>query len=100
MARAFIGSGIELPQIEGRIGGDDLGEHFDRESDVFGGAAAGKIGDEGIETLQKGAGDSEASDLFEGFIEEIAGVQVGGDEDVCAAGDWGIGEFRGGDFGI
>lgn len=45
--------------------------------------------------MENRAGNGEAAELLEGFVEEVAGIQVGGDENVSVAGDGGIwGFFR------
>lgn len=77
-----------------------MGEDFDGEGDIVGGAAARKVRDERVETLEKGAGDGKSADLLESFVEEVAGVEVGSDEDIGAASDGGIGEFVMGDVGV
>ncbi len=66
----------------------EASEVFDGPSNVVGVATARKIGDEGVETLEDGAGDGEAANMFEGFVEDVAGVEVGDDEDVGVASDW------------
>ena len=53
-----------------------------------------------MEALNDGAGDSPAGELFEGFVEEIARVEVGGDEDVGLALERGIRGLFGGDGGV
>lgn len=78
----------------------EAGHGFDSEDDVGDGAAAGEVGDGEIEALEDGAGDGEASKLFEGFVEEVAGVEVGSNEDIGLAGDGRGGEFFGGDGGV
>ncbi len=78
----------------------EAGHGFDSEDDVGDGAAAGEVGDGEIEALEDGAGDGEASKLFEGFVEKVAGVEVGSNEDIGLAGDGGGGEFFGSDGGI
>lgn len=70
---------------------------LDGEEDVGDGAAARKVGDGEVEALEDGAGDGETGELFEGFVKDIAGIEVGGDEDVGLAGDGGIWELFGGD---
>ncbi len=66
---------------------------FDGEEDVFFGGAAGEVGNRKIEALEDGAGDGEASDLLEGFVDEVARVEIRGDEDVGATGNGGVGRF-------
>jgi len=66
---------------------EEGGEDFDGPDDVGDGAAAGEVGNDVVEALEDGAGDSEAGELLEGFVDEVAGVEVGGDEDVGLTGD-------------
>ncbi len=73
---------------------------FDGEEDVGDRAATREIGNREVEALEDGAGDGETGELLESFIEEIAGVEIGGDEDVGAAGDRGVGELFGADAGV
>ncbi len=47
--------------------------------------------------MEDGASDVEAGDVFKGFIEDIAGVEVGDDENVGVTGHGGIGELFLGD---
>lgn len=49
--------------------------------------------------MEEGAGGGVAGEAFEGLVEEVAGVEIGGDEDVGVASDLGIWEFFGGDVG-
>lgn len=70
---------------------------FDSEGDVCDSTAAGEVGDRVGEALQDGAGNGVSADLLESFVEEIAGVEIGRDEDVGLAGDGGIWELFGGD---
>lgn len=73
----------------------ELGKNFDGPDDVGDGAAAGEIGDDMIKTLEDGACDGETGELFKNFVDEVAGIEVGGDEDVGLAGDlvgFGVGE--------
>lgn len=75
---------------------EELGEDFDGPDNVGDGAAAGEVGDDVVETLEDGAGDSEAGELLEDFVDEVTGVEVGGDEDVGLAGNLaGFGVDRG-----
>lgn len=62
---------------------------LDGEEDVGDGAAARKVGDGEVEALEDGAGDGKTGELLEGFVKDIAGIEVGGDEDVGLAGDMG-----------
>lgn len=66
---------------------EEGGEDFDGPDNVGDGAATREVGDGVVETLEDGAGDGEASELFEDFVDEIARIEVGGDEDVGLAGD-------------
>lgn len=40
-----------------------------------------------VEALENRAGDGEAGDLFENFVDEVARVEVGGDKDIGLPGD-------------
>lgn len=71
----------------------EFGHDFDGQDDVGGGATAGEVGNGKIEALEDGAGDMEAGDVLEGFVEDVTGVEVGDDEDVGMAGNGRIGEF-------
>lgn len=62
-------------------------EDFHGPDDVGGGAAARKVGDDVVETLEDGASNSEARELLEDFVDEVARVKVGGDEDIGLASD-------------
>lgn len=64
-----------------------MGEDCDSPGDVVDVAAARKVGDDVVEALQDGAGDGEAGDLFEDFVDQVAGIEVGSNEDVGLAGD-------------
>ena len=46
------------------------------------------------------AGDGKSAEAFEGFVENVAGIEVGGDENVGASGDLRGGEFFGGDYWV
>lgn len=72
---------------------DELDHTIDGEDDVLDGAATGEVGNGELETLENRAGDSEAGKLFESFVENIASIEVGCNEDVGSAGDWGLGRF-------
>ncbi len=50
--------------------------------------------------MKDGAGDGEAAKLLEGFVEEIASIKIGGNEDVGMAGDGGIRGFFLADYRI
>ena len=50
--------------------------------------------------MDDGAGDAEVGELLERFVEDVAGVQVGSDEDVGVALDGGGGEFLAADVGV
>ena len=52
---------------------------------VFNSAATGKIGERTVETLDNGAGYVEATELFERFVENVAGIEVGGNKNVSLA---------------
>ena len=67
---------------------------------VFDGAAAGEVGERGGEALDDRAGAGEAGELLEGFVEDVAGVEVWDDENVGLAGDGAFGGLLGGDLGI
>lgn len=69
----------------------ELDHTIDGEDDVFDGAATGEVGNGELETLENGSSDCEAGKLLESFVENIASVEVGCNEDVGSAGDWGIG---------
>lgn len=73
---------------------------FDSQDNVVDCAAARKVGNREVETLEDGAGDMEAGDLLEGLVEDVAGIEVGDDEDIGVTGDGGIGELFLGDGGI
>ena len=60
-------------------------------------AAAREVGERRDESLQYGAGASEAAETLEGFIKNIAGVEVGGDKDVGGAHDRAAGYLFGSD---
>lgn len=79
---------------------DEFGEILNGKDNVFDGGATGEVRDREVETLEDGASDGEASDLLEGFVDEVAGVEVGGDEDVGAASDGGVGGFFGANAGV
>lgn len=66
---------------------EEFGEDFDSPGDVAGGATAREVRDDVVEALENWAGDGEASDLFEDFVDEVARVEVGGDEDIGLPGD-------------
>lgn len=66
---------------------------FDSGGDVCDSTAAGEVGDRVGEALQDGAGNGVSADLLESFVEEIAGVEIGRDEDVGLAGDGGMRGF-------
>jgi hypothetical protein len=86
--------GVELAVVDG-LESDDGGD----ANDFFDGCATGKVGGgfvEAEEELAVGVGFGEAVDEFEG---DVAGVEVGEDEDVGAAGDGAAGGFEGADFG-
>ena len=38
-----------------------------------------------METLDDGAGDGEAAELFEGFVEDVAGIKIWGNQNVGLA---------------
>ena len=50
--------------------------------------------------MKNGTGGSEAGEMFEGFVENVTGVEVGGDEDVGATGDTRLGELFLADVGV
>lgn len=72
-------------------------DSLDREGDIGGSAATGEVGNGEIETLKDGASDRVAGKAFKSFIEEITGVEVGGDEDIGAASNGGTRELFCGD---
>lgn len=72
----------------------------DSEGDVGGRTATREVGDGMGEALENGAGDGKTADLFEGFVESIAGIEVRSDEDVGVTGDRRGGSFFGGNSGI
>lgn len=76
------------------------GHDLDGQDDIVDSAAAGEVGNGEIEALKNGAGDMETSNVLEGFVEDVAGIEVGDDEDISAAGDGRVGEFLLGDGGI
>ena len=85
------------------LAGEGLGEvghGADDAVDVTLGGAAGEVGDRAIKTLENRADGSGAGELLHGFVEDVAGVEVGADEDVGAAGDGGVGGFFGADFEV
>lgn len=48
-----------------------------------------------VETLEDGTGNGEAGELLEDFVDEVARIEVGGDQDVGLAGDlvgFGVGQ--------
>ena len=67
---------------------------------VFNSAAAREVGERTVETLDNGAGYVEATELFERFVENIAGIEVGGNKNVSLALQGTFGGFLGGDFRI
>ncbi len=67
---------------------------------VFNGAAAREVGERTVETLDNGAGYVEATELFERFVENITGIEVGGNKNVSLALQGTFGGFLGGDFWI
>ncbi len=40
--------------------------------------------------MEDGPGNSETGELFKGFVEEVAGVEVGSNENISSAGDGGM----------
>lgn len=90
--------------------GEGLGEEregTDSKEDIPRGAAAGEVGDGIIEALEDGAGGVETTELLESFVEDVASIKIGNDEDIGLAGDggetgiirWGAGSPFGGFFG-
>lgn len=76
---------------------NEFGEDFDSPDDVGDGAAAGEVGDDMVKPLKNRTGDSEAGELLKDFINEVARIEIGGDEDVSLTGDlvgFGVGVFR------
>lgn len=75
------------------MGGGEFDHGFYGKDDVFNGAAARKVGNWKFETLEDGAGDSETGELLEGLIENVASVEIGGNEDISLASDGRMGGF-------
>ena len=50
--------------------------------------------------MDDGASDGEAAETFKGFVEDVARIKIGGDEDVGAAFYGGFGKFFVADFGV
>ena len=50
--------------------------------------------------MDDGAGDGETAELLEGFVKDVAGIEVGSDEDVGLTLQGTIRDFFGGDCGI
>lgn len=67
---------------------EEFGEDFDGPNNVGDGAAAGKVGNCVIKTLEDGSGDSKACKLFKDFVDQITGVKVGSDEDIGLSGNF------------
>lgn len=78
----------------------EFSHDLDGEDDIIKGAAAREVRNGEVEALEDGAGDMEAGDVLKGFVEDVAGIEVGDDEDIGVAGDGGVGEFLLGDGGI
>ena len=53
-----------------------------------------------MEALDNRAGTGEAAEALERFVEEVAGVEIGSDENVGLAFDGAGGEFFGGNLGV
>lgn len=64
------------------------------------GAAAREVSKGNLKSLNHGAGDSEATETFEGFVEDVAGIKVWGDKDIGVAFDGGGREFFGGNVWV
>lgn len=73
--------------------GGELDQRVDGEDDILDGAATGEVGNGELEPLENGSSDGEAGKLFKSFVENIARIEVGCNEDVGSAGDWGLGRF-------
>src|SRR5688500_261483 len=66
----------------------------DGVDDVFGLAAAGEVVAGAVEALEDRADRGAAGEAFGKFVSDVAGVQVGENKDVRAAGDAGAWSFR------
>ena len=70
------------------------------EDDVFDGGATGEVGGGMFEAEEDGAGDGGVGEILNGFVEDVAGVEVGGNQDVGMASDSGLSGFFGADARI
>ena len=70
------------------------------QDDIFDGAAAREIGEGDVEALDDGASTGEAGKLFEGFVEDVARIEIWNDENIGLASNEAFWGLFGGDFGI
>lgn len=76
---------------------DEFGEDFDSPDDVGDGAAAREVGDGTVKPLKDRSSDGKAGELLKDFVNEVARIEIRGDEDVSLTGDlvgFGVGVFR------
>lgn len=76
---------------------DEFGEDFDSPDDVGDGAAAREVGDGTVKPLKDRSSDGKAGELLKDFVNEVARIEIRGDEDVSLTGDlvgFGVGVLR------
>ena len=76
---------------------NEFGEDFDSPDDVGDGAAAREVGDGTVKPLKDRSSDGKAGELLKDFVNEVARIEIRGDEDVSLTGDlvgFGVGVLR------
>ena len=76
---------------------NEFGEDFDSPDDVGDGAATREIGDDMVKPLKDRSSDGKAGELLKDFVNEVARIEIRGDEDVSLTGDlvgFGVGVLR------
>ena len=76
---------------------NEFGEDFDSPDDVGDGAAAREVGDGTVKPLKDRSSDGKAGELLKDFVNEVARIEIRGDEDVSLTGNlvgFGVGVLR------